>query len=356
MNNLSKRGFTLIELLGVILILGILMIIAIPAITSYIDNSRKKTFVSNAKTFIDAARKINIDESLVARKEGEIKVLNITQLDVIGEKSPYGSTWDYDNSFVEIYFSENEFYYSIQLIDLNKNGIELIYEENLTEKMVVKDCKPIRAWDTSEMVEMPNYSDGNYKYEEITGGIRLKEVYNISPYMIIPNTIDGKKVLEIAAYCFEGEGIKRVIIPDSVTKIERGAFSSNQIDRVVIPDSVTEIERGAFHANNIRLLLLGKNVKKIGEFAFDTATITSITLPNQLETLDQGVFADSKFTTLTLPSSLKNLPDFLVDHYPQEVIIKGKGTEDCFSIGEGKFNTLGSTHLFGDDVTILCME
>ena len=37
----NKKGFTLIELLAVIIILGILMIIAIPAVTSYIQSSRQ---------------------------------------------------------------------------------------------------------------------------------------------------------------------------------------------------------------------------------------------------------------------------------------------------------------------------
>ena len=39
----KKNGFTLIELLAVIIILGILMIIAVPAVTKYINDSRKYT-------------------------------------------------------------------------------------------------------------------------------------------------------------------------------------------------------------------------------------------------------------------------------------------------------------------------
>ena len=47
MNN--KKGFTLIELLAVVIILGILMIIAVPAVSQYIDGSRKSSYVSTAK-------------------------------------------------------------------------------------------------------------------------------------------------------------------------------------------------------------------------------------------------------------------------------------------------------------------
>ena len=60
MKRLNKKGFTLIELLAVIIILGILMIIAIPSVTSYIQNSRKSAYVDTAVAYVDAVRnKVN---------------------------------------------------------------------------------------------------------------------------------------------------------------------------------------------------------------------------------------------------------------------------------------------------------
>ncbi len=51
----NKKGFTLIELLAVIVILGLLMAIAIPSVTKYITESRKKTVVSTIGNYITAA-------------------------------------------------------------------------------------------------------------------------------------------------------------------------------------------------------------------------------------------------------------------------------------------------------------
>ena len=56
MKKRNIKGFTLIELLAVIIIMGILMMTAIPAVTKYIENSRKDTFWQTAKSYIDAAR------------------------------------------------------------------------------------------------------------------------------------------------------------------------------------------------------------------------------------------------------------------------------------------------------------
>jgi prepilin-type N-terminal cleavage/methylation domain-containing protein len=50
----SKKAFTLIELLAVIVILGLLMAIAIPSVTKYITESRKKTVVSTIGNYITA--------------------------------------------------------------------------------------------------------------------------------------------------------------------------------------------------------------------------------------------------------------------------------------------------------------
>lgn len=71
MKRLNKKGFTLVELLVVIVILGVIMSIAIPSITSSIERSKDKQKTQIIK-LIESAGELYVDKHKNTVKPGQI--------------------------------------------------------------------------------------------------------------------------------------------------------------------------------------------------------------------------------------------------------------------------------------------
>ncbi|MGI5891678.1 MAG: prepilin-type N-terminal cleavage/methylation domain-containing protein [Bacillota bacterium] len=57
----NKKGFTLVEIIVVLVIIAVLAAIAIPALTGYIDRSKERAAISEARTVLVAAQTLASD-------------------------------------------------------------------------------------------------------------------------------------------------------------------------------------------------------------------------------------------------------------------------------------------------------
>ena len=126
----KKKGFTLIELLAVIIILGILMVIAVPAVTKYISDSRKNSYINSAKGIINGARTLTNSEDLDMTREDTTYYIPAKYIKTeSGLKTPYG---EFTEAYIGVINDGKRYKYYWISNDTSGQGIKNItYQDGL---------------------------------------------------------------------------------------------------------------------------------------------------------------------------------------------------------------------------------
>ncbi|QIA08165.1 leucine-rich repeat protein [Draconibacterium halophilum] len=134
--------------------------------------------------------------------------------------------------------------------------------------------------------------------------------YNFaSKDIIIPNTLDGQTVTEIASQTegiFEEKGLTSVELPTTIELIGKRAFKNNSINSINIAEcsALVSVGEEAFNENNLANLDLSNcnNLTKIEYGAFKSNKIENIDLENcsLLDTIESYAFQSNNISNLDL--------------------------------------------------------
>ena len=128
MNN--RKGFTLVEVIAVVVILGVILMIAVPSITGLSNRSKEKQITEDAKMFEELVKaKIESDTTITIEIGGTAR---FTLKSIEGKLS---ADYDEDNSYVEVSgcdYNDNDNKYSCSTYNtyLYPKSGDYGYEEN----------------------------------------------------------------------------------------------------------------------------------------------------------------------------------------------------------------------------------
>lgn len=124
---MKEKGFTLVELLGVIVILSIIMLIAIPNITSMLEKSKYDQYIGDAKKLVSITEYEIRKGTINKPATGELIKVTLDYLSTSDvEKDPNGEEYDVNKSYVIIVRKDGYLSYYVNLVSTSGKGISLV--------------------------------------------------------------------------------------------------------------------------------------------------------------------------------------------------------------------------------------
>ena len=270
------------------------------------------------------------------------------------------------------------------LTNLNNLAYDGTTELGTPVKFTINEITPPEAVSEYETSFKINGNSWYYDLDAEGNAINIYAFGNFSGDVIIPDTLDGHKVISIGKnnssldnslfYTSIGgedywDNITSITVPEGVKYINDDAFSGyKKLERVILPDSIVYIGDDAFRSSsNLAYInsdvegkvVMPKNLQYYGEsiFAYDdkinafefpqqinyiqdwtfyaTEGFSNLTIPGQFEYIGEGAFADSEIENLTIEDGVKIIKDDAFEM--NESLKKVNLADSVISIGKNAF-------------------
>ena len=161
------------------------------------------------------------------------------------------------------------------------------------------------------------------------GTCKLTSYIGTSADLVIPETVNGKIVVEIADQFYNrpllpnpssAVKLKSLLLPNTIKRIGRYAFRDNNIKNLVLPEGIEVIANSAFELNNTETVQLPNSLTSLGNWVFYGNNIKELTIPPKVTTMGYAVvITNPTLIRINLPKSLKTIatttPDFFASNY-----------------------------------------
>lgn len=244
--------------------------------------------------------------------------------------------------------------------------------------------------------------DYDYSYEILNDGtLRLCQYEGTDTNIVVPDTIDGRKVTVLGnstfQYCTQASDIESVTLPDSLTTIEKNAFyNCEKLKSVTIPPNVSSIGLAAFveglsesslteikvdpenpyfsekdgvvfSKDGTKLIVfpsgrsgdyqIPDGTVSVGDYAFYyCVNVSSITVPGSVRSLGEGAFGNcSSLTKAVLNEGLEEIGEYAFQSSSgiRDIIIpasvKSVGKNGLCLSSECRIRVLSTDTVWADD-------
>jgi len=350
---MNKKGFTLIELLAVIIILGIVLLIAVPSVSRIINDTRKSAYVDIANTYVDEVRKQIQARKIELKKDGTTYYIptDIIKLETGTNRSPFGEWATVSGKVHYLAFDDDTIdkcngEANTPAITASGSDSYKIYNNKLSEydsdkeyKKVTQACMPSGSIHEAYVIVRYDKVKQDYVYSwssrDVTGhyiAFENAETLNEDDVILKTQPILKFNSITKTAISTSNPSKKTVFNYDEVTA--RSGFangkvalyyhdrdltggsaalhmSANEAHRCFVYYFVTETTIGiedydvATCGTDVQIpsTIDGYTVTEIGSYAFYNKGLTSVTIYDGIQTIGSSAFRNNHISVLYLPNA-----------------------------------------------------
>lgn len=221
----NKKGFTLVELLAVIVILGVLLMIAVPAVQNVIKKAKNNATQKQAELFIDAAKKM----AIIDEATSDMVIYKLSDLDSSVDKNRFTGmvvALKENGSYkYYIYLNDSVNKKTIGNNDNNNDIFEFASEDKINEKVTDggKDFKE----DSTPIIQV---KDKKYSYSNNNNSNTLNTYYSVKENVTV--TVGNNSYTGIV---IKSRDTIRVLLTQQRTIMSYTSIKNNLTTKTTIP-------------------------------------------------------------------------------------------------------------------------